>query len=122
MKKLMLLTLLLAVIAVTSTAAEKSRLSMISGDGQRIYSEAEVSALLDAVRSESASAIERAWDDGYKAGVLAYAPEAEGLRVINESLRAESKRLTVPAWHVPVWTAAGLALGFGAGFIARSVK
>lgn len=122
MKKLMLLTLLLAVIAVTSTAAEKSKLSMISGDGQRTYSEAEVSALLDAVRSEAASAIERAWDDGYKAGVLAYAPEAEGLRVMNESLRAESKQLTVPAWHVPVWTAAGLALGFGAGFIARSVK
>lgn len=95
---------------------------MISGDGQRTYSEAEVSALLDAVRSEAASAIERAWDDGYKAGVLAYAPEAEGLRVMNESLRAESKQLTVPAWHVPVWTAAGLALGFGAGFIARSVK
>lgn len=122
MKRLMLLTLLLATLAATSTAAEKSSLSMTSGGGQKTYSETEVSALLDAVRAEAAAAIERAWDDGYKAGVLAYAPEAEGLRVMNESLRAESARLSVPAWHVSVWTAAGLALGFGAGFIIRSVQ
>lgn len=122
MKKLMLLTLLLAVIAVTSTAAEKSSWSTTSTDEQRTYSEAEVSALLDTVRTEAASAIERAWDDGYKAGVLAFAPEVEGLRIMNDSLQTESKRLAVPVWHVPVWTAAGLVIGFGAGFIARSVK
>ncbi|MDE5899332.1 MAG: hypothetical protein K2H09_08745 [Treponemataceae bacterium] len=97
-------------------------MSQTSSGGRKTYSEAEVSALLDAVRAEAAAAIEGAWDDGYKAGVLAYAPEAEGLRVMADSLRVESARLTVPVWHVPVWAAAGIAVGFCGGYLARMAQ
>lgn len=118
----MLLLLLTATLGATSTAQEKRTSSQSFSGGQKTYSETEVSVLIDSVRAEAEEAIESAWDDGYKAGVLAYAPEAEGLRVVADSLRAESPRFAVPVWQVPVWTFAGLALGFGAGWLVRTVQ
>lgn len=112
----MLLVLSIALLGGTTTAGGGTALSPPSSGARRTYSADEVRAMVDAVRADAAAAIEDAWNDGYKAGVLEYAPQAEGLRVVNESLRRESGRLTVPAWHVPVWAAAGVAAGFIGGF------
>ena len=112
----MLLVLSIALIGGTTTAAGGTASSPPFSGGRMTYSAAEVRELIDAVRAEAAAAIADARNDGYKAGVLEYAPQAEGLRVVNESLRRESERLTVPAWHVPVWAAAGVAAGFIGGF------
>ncbi len=116
MRRLLPLILSIALLGGTTTADGKTASSPGSYGARTTYSADEVREMVDAVREEAAAAIVEAWNDGYKAGVLEYAPQAEGLRAVSESLRRESGRLTVPVWHVPVWAAAGVAAGFIGGF------
>ncbi len=81
----------------------------------------DVLLLVDQLKAEADKAIENAFDEGYKAGVLEYAPENEALKTVNESLKADLKKektvLKLPLWTVPV----SFISGFAAGIIFEAV-
>lgn len=94
---------------------------MLGIDLTKNYTGDEVAELLDDVMSEAESSVESAWNDGYKTGVLEYAPKLESLQVLNEATKAEldvSQKLNnkkLPGWTAPLLFALGFAT---AGLIA----
>ena len=92
---------------------------MFGIDLERTYSGNEVDEILSVMAEETDRAIEESYAEGFKAAALRYAPETAYFSDINENLAAENERLSrqcsrsVPLWHVPLWTCAGLLLGYG---------
>lgn len=124
MKKQTLTVLLMTLVTVSLLRAQSAESKMNSAnefglDLNRSYTGKEVEAILEVVAEEADRAIAESYDEGYKAAALRFKPEAVYLQGINESLKSDSKALegklrkTVPAWHVPLWTCAGLLLGYG---------
>lgn len=95
---------------------------------ERTYSGNEVNEMLSIMAEETDRAIEESYAEGFKAAVLRYAPETEYFREINGSLAAENERLSgryarsVPLWHVPLWTCAGIMLGYGIRLAGEKLK
>lgn len=75
------------------------------------YSGSEVAQLIQIVEQEAQAAIDRAFDEGYKQGLLAGVPEAEYWRVKAERYEADITRLKRERWLFAFG-------GLGAGFIA----
>ena len=124
MRKQTLIALLMTLVTVSplkaqSAESRKNSAAVFGIDLNRSYSGDEVAAMLEVVAEEADRAIAESYDEGYKAAALRFKPEAVYLSGINESLRADSKALgeamgrTVPAWHVPLWTCAGVLFGYG---------
>ena len=115
LKKLLPLTLLLLLATQTNWAQSRTESKPTSEneygiDLNRNYTGSEVAALIQIVEQEAEAAIDRAFDEGYKQGLLASAPEAEYWRVKFTQTEAEIKRLKRERWLFAFG-------GFGAGFI-----
>ena len=67
------------------------------------------------MEQEAQAAIEKAFDEGYKQGLLAAAPDAEYWRVKSTQYEAEITRLKKERW---LYAFGGLGVGFifGGGF------
>lgn len=115
LKTLPLMCLFLTLATQRNYAQSKTESRQISAseygiDLARNYSGSEVAALIQIVEQEAEQAIDRAFDEGYKRGLLASAPEAEYWRVKASRYETEITRLKRERWLFAFG-------GFGAGFI-----
>lgn len=115
LKALPLMCLLLLATTQTNWAQSRTESSLTSGseygiDLNRSYTGSEVEALLQIVTEESEQAIDRAFNEGYKQGLLASAPDAEYWKAKAMQSESEIKRLKRERWIFAVG-------GFGVGFI-----
>jgi hypothetical protein len=132
-KKLMLLSFLLVLPTLHLTAQQSQTNSSGSEnvfgiDLNRTYSGNEVLDLLTIMDEEAEASITSAYNEGYKAGILEYKPEAVRLQSVNESLQADAEKMrkqyaySVPMWQIPLWTAGGLLFGYGLRYISELIK
>lgn len=112
---LSLLTLLL--MAQPLAASSKSSASE-PVNGSRSFSAQEVTALVESLMDEADASIEAAYAEGYKAGVLEFAPAEAALQEANSQLLAEVERLET-AHAKGVWTAG--FIGVGAGMVVATL-
>lgn len=115
LKTLLPLSLLLTLATQTHSAQQKTESRQISASGYGIdllrnYSGSEVAELLQIVEQEAEAAIDHAFDEGYKQGLLASAPDAEYWRIKAGQYETEIMRLKRKRWLFALG-------GFGAGFI-----
>lgn len=92
------------------TESELTSASVYGTDLHRNYSGSEVAELLQIVEQEAEAAIDHAFDEGYKQGLLASAPDAEYWRIKAGQYETEIMRLKRKRWLFALG-------GFGAGFI-----
>lgn len=84
------------------------------------YNGSEVAQLIQIVEQEAQAAIDRAFDEGYKQGLLAGVPEAEYWRVKAEQYEADITRLKRERWLFAFGgLGAGFIVGGGLGFTIR---
>jgi hypothetical protein len=121
LKKLIALPLLLIALTLPSTASEPTTLKTDTAneygiESGKTYTSDEVSVFLDIATEEADKAIEQAYADGYKAGLLVAAPSESYWRELSASLQndltKEQRRIVLPWWSVP----ASIVLGFAGGF------
>lgn len=115
-----LLPLLLSLLLATQTsfAQKKTESSAVSGNGYgidltRSYTGSQVLAIIQAAEQEAELAIDEAFNEGYKQGLLASAPDAEYWRIKSLQHETEIARLKKEKWLYAFG-------GLGAGFIAGS--
>ncbi|MBR0100469.1 MAG: hypothetical protein IJP90_12280 [Treponema sp.] len=120
LKTLLLLTLFLLLATQASFAQQKNQSKQTSEneygiDLAKSYTGSEVLELIQIVEQEAQAAIEKAFDEGYKQGLLSSAPDAEYWRVKAAGYEAEVSRLKKERW---LYAFGGLGVGFifGGGF------
>lgn len=88
-----------------------------------VYEKSEVEAILKIVLEETEVAIDKAFNEGYKQGLLQAKPDAEYFKILSEELQKENARLNswkaVPWWSVPVCVASGFFVGLGFAQIGK---
>ena len=109
-----LLTLLL--MAQPLAASSKSSASEPM-NGSRSFSAQEVTALVESLMDEAEQSIANAYAEGYKAGVLEFAPAEAALQEANAQLLAEVERLET-AHGKGLWSAG--FIGAGAGVVVAT--
>lgn len=119
LKKFLPLTLLLVLATQTNWAQSRTESKQTSAseygiDLNRNYTGSEVEALLNVVAEEADAAIDRAFDEGYKQGLLASVPEAEFWKAKCAELESEIARKNRTKWIFALG-------GFGAGFFTGGV-
>ena len=77
----------------------------------------EVDQLISEITLESEKQIDLAYDEGYKAATVFYAPKLRSLEIQNEALSSELKKEKRKKWLIPVCSVAGAGLGFYGGLI-----
>ena len=117
LRTLPLMCLFLTLTTQTNYAQPKTESKPISEaeygiDLARNYSGSEVAALIQIVEQEAQATIDRAFDEGYKQGLLASAPEAEYWRVKARGYETKITRLKRERW---IFALGGLGAGFIAG-------
>lgn len=115
LNKLLLTFLCLMLITQASYSQQKTESKKTSGneygiDLNRNYKGSEVLELLQIVEQEANLAIDRAFNEGYKQGMLAYAPEVEYWQTRAFQLQEEISKLKKDRWLYAVG-------GFGVGFL-----
>lgn len=114
-----LMILLQALLALQNMSAESEVIKHSSPEPQikpsETYSGTLVLELLEAVQTEAEHAIEAAYEDGYKQGLLESAADAEYYRVQTAELQAEAERLMQAKqrsrWLYPVCLLGGALAG-----------
>lgn len=118
MRKLLLLILSLSLLVQHLTAGEKKKSVMTSGPAPTQYSlmfsEAQIRMMVAQIQAEAERKINLAYDDGYKAGVLEYAPRAESAEQENSELKKELKSTK---WHTCIYVTCSFAIGFISGIM-----
>ena len=125
LKALLLPILFLTLATQTSFAQSKTESkptleSEYKIDLTRNYTGSEVLELIVIVEQEAEQAIEKAFNEGYKQGLLAAAPDAEYWRVRSLQYEAEITRLKKERWlYAFGGLGAGLLFGGSFGFTIR---
>ena len=118
--------LLITLAIQNSTAQTKNDLNKSSTQeltqSSKTFSESEVLELVAQLKAEAEIAIDNAYNEGYKAGMLEYAPTLEGLRLEKEWLTSEVEKYKRKRWQVPVLTICGVGVGLFAGFMVGGNK
>ena len=81
------------------------------------FSKYEVEQLISETTLEAEKQIDLAYDEGYKAATVFYAPKLRALEIQNEALSSELKKEKRKKWLIPVCSVAGAGLGFCGGLI-----
>ena len=122
LKALLLPTLFLTLATQASFAQSKTESNRTFGNEYGIdltknYTGSEVLEVIQIVEQEAEQAIEKAFNEGYKQGLLAAAPDAEYWRVKSARYEAEVLRLKKEKWlYAFGGLGAGLIVGGGFGF------
>ena len=123
MKRLTAVFLLLLAATQMSFAEQKTQskkipLAAFGIESKPSYTEAELETIVGIFFEETESGIERAFNEGYKQGVLEYAPKAAGLEAIRKALQAECRRMRTRR----ILQDSGIGLGcFAAGFMTSEL-
>lgn len=126
LKRLPLLILSIALLGLTSLNAQETKpptdsLTQYGLEPGKSYSAEVVAQLIDAAIAEGRTEMVRAFNDGYKAGVMDYGPDSAYWETAAAAWSAEAKR-TGPTWGtVAIAGAGGLAVGFGAGAVVTAI-
>ncbi|QKS93570.1 hypothetical protein HPJ96_03500 [Treponema phagedenis] len=87
------------------------------------YSKSEVEKIIAICFEEMNTSIDRAFDEGYKQGLLAASPDAAYYKRLSKDLEKEVNRLqswrVVPWWTIPLCIAGGTALGFSFSYLRK---
>ena len=81
------------------------------------FSKYEVEQLISEITLESEKQIDMAYNEGYKAATIFYAPKLRALEIQNEALSSELEKEKRKKWLIPVYSVAGAGLGFCGGLI-----
>ena len=81
------------------------------------FSKYEVEQMISEITLESEKQIDMAYDEGYKAATVFYAPKLRALEIQNEALSSELEKEKRKKWLIPVCSVAGAGLGFCGGLI-----
>lgn len=81
------------------------------------FSKYEVEQLISEMTLEAEKKIDSAYDEGYKAATVFYAPKLKTLEIKNEALSFELEKEKRKKWLIPVCSVAGAGLGFCGGLI-----
>lgn len=114
--KILLLLPLCLLLQTQMSFAEKKTESKPTLDSKyeidltRSYTGSEIQELIRIVEEEANFAIDKAFDEGYKQGVLAYAPEVEYWKTKSNHLEIEISKLKRGRWIFALG-------GFGTGFL-----
>ncbi|WP_147613940.1 hypothetical protein [Treponema pectinovorum] len=124
--KTLLLALLFLLLQTQMSFAEKKAESKPTLDSEyeidltRNYTGSEVLELIVIVEQEAENAIEKAFDEGYKQGVIFYVPEVEYWKTKSTHLENEISSLKKDRWTFAFGSfGAGLLLGGGFGLFIR---
>ena len=100
------------------TQSKKIPLAAFGIESKPSYTQAELETIVGIFFEETESGIERAFNEGYKQGVLEYAPQAAGLEAIRKDLQAECRKIKARRVVQDV----GIGLGcFAAGFLTSEL-
>lgn len=120
---LSLLILIQPLAAQTSSASQTASASGYGIDPAASYPGTMVIDLLAAAEDEAIIAIDEAYADGYKAGLLAAAPDAAYWKSLADNWKssavAELSRPRLPWWCIPASVAGGLGIGVIASMVVR---
>ncbi len=125
LKTLLPLFLLLTLATQTLSAQQKTESKQISAseygiDLNRSYTGSQVAQLIQIVEQEAEAAVDRAFDEGYKQGLLAGVPEAEYWKTRCAQLESELSKANRQKWLFAFGGfGAGMLSGFGLGFTIR---
>lgn len=81
------------------------------------FSKNEVEQLIKEITLEAEKQIDMAYDEGYKAATIFYAPKLRALEIKIETLSFELEKEKRQKWLIPVCSAVGAGLGFCSGLI-----
>ena len=104
--------------AEQKTQSKKIPLAAFGIESKPSYTEAELETIVGIFFEETESGIERAFNEGYKQGVLEYAPKAAGLEAVKEDLQAECRKMRTR--RILQDTGIGLSC-FAAGFLTSEL-
>ena len=127
LKVLTLIVLLNSLLMLPATAQEsmsiKNHSDLMQIEPSAIYSGELVLELLDAVKKTAEKEIERAYEDGYKQGLLEVSPEAAALEFLNKELEKELAGMKQKRWRdIMLAGAGGVVLGALTGIIIMAVN
>lgn len=122
MKKYLLLILLISLVMLKVTAEEKKNSKTTTNPKQTefsvTFSEEQIRQLVLQMQAEAAAQIDLSYDEGYKAGVLEYAPRAESAEQENFQLR---KQLKSTKWNQSIMVPAAIVTGLIVGILVEKV-
>ena len=81
------------------------------------FSKNEVEQLILKINLEAEKQIDLAYDEGYKAATIFYAPKLRALEIKSEALSFELEKEKRQKWLIPVCSAVGTGLGFYGGLV-----
>lgn len=81
------------------------------------FSKNEVDQLILEITLEAEKQIDLAYDEGYKAATIFYAPKLRTLEIKVETLSFELEKEKRQKWLIPVCSTVGAGLGFCGGLI-----
>lgn len=81
------------------------------------FSKYEVEQLISEMTLEAEKQIDMAYDEGYKAATIFYAPKLRASEAKVEALSFELEKEKRRKWLIPVCSVAGAGLGFCGGLI-----
>ncbi len=124
MKKLTALFCLIILLTGTLTAQTSAQSvqnirNAYGLESGRNYSSDEVAELLAIAEEETEISINKAYAEGYKAGVKEYAGENARLETLNKELQKEALKMEMQKQILPYITGGSLLLGLIGGFAAR---
>ena len=109
--------------AEQKTQSKKIPLAAFGIESKPSYTEAELETILNIFFEETDSGIERAFNEGYKQGVLEYAPKAAGLEAIRKDLQAECRKMRTRRVVQDVRIGLGcFAVGFMTSELIKAVR
>lgn len=120
---LLLVTLTQPLAAQMSTPSPNDSGNDYGIDPGASYPGTIVVELLAAAEDEAVVAIDEAYAEGYKAGLLASAPDTAYWRTLANDWKAQTvaalSRPRLPWWSLPASIVGGLGVGFLVGVVAR---
>ena len=121
LNKHLLMRLLIMLITVMSLNGQNKSLNQNSDaelkKSKISFSKYEVEQLISEITLESEKQIDLAYNEGYKAATVFYAPKLRALEIKNEALSSELEKEKRKKWLIPVCSVAGAGLGFCGGLI-----
>lgn len=127
--KAALLLLMLAMVqknfAQKKENSKATSLETLQVELKASYTKSEVETILRIALEENEKSVERAFDEGYKQGLLEAAPDAAYYKSLSESLQKDCAtlqsrlRFRVPLWSLPLCFLGGAVAGFGFSRIGK---
>lgn len=123
----LLLTMLITQVnfAQSKQTSKKITIKEFGIESKERYTQNELEAILNIVFEENSKSIEKAFNEGYKQGLLASAPDAAYYKTLSDGLQKECAALNArlrfrpPLWALPICFLGGAAAGFALSYIGR---